>query len=386
MKSILEIQTIEVHKLPSGESLNVKAYIFDSGLEGPTTYIQSSVHGAELQGNIVIYEMMKHIKNHDFKGKITFVPLANPFATNNRLGGHTQGRFNPITGHNWNRNYTDLMGLKEDQKNFSMKNFVTKFIDSPWEEIKKEYKIAIEKMIQSFENKMTYERGPQHNKFLNLKLQSMASDADFVLDLHTGPIATRYIYSAEYERDRVKDLSFPFNLSIPNKFAGAMDEACFMPWVELSKSFKSQGREIPIEFESYTVELGSEELINTQQGVIDSSRLLHFLYLRGQLVDDVRYSPPSGQYLSLLDDYKTYYSSDGGLFEYHLAPGDTFKKGDILGEYLLLQHIDEDFNEDKVRPKLVAVKDGIVINHCTTCSIGLGNELYQVMENYQELT
>ena len=218
-----------IHKMPSGVDLDLNVFTFDSGKSGPTTYLQSSVHGAELQGNIVIYEMMKYLKNHSFKGKIVFVPFANPFATNNRQGGHTQGRFNPLTGHNWNRNYIDLMKLKENQVNFSLKSFVKNNLDTPWEKLKLDYKNAIHQMLLAYEKKIFLERGPRQNSFLNLQLQKIACEADIVLDLHTGPVATRYIYSAEYERDRVADLSFPFNLSIPNEFAGAMDEAASCP-------------------------------------------------------------------------------------------------------------------------------------------------------------
>jgi predicted deacylase len=369
-----------IHKMPSGAELDLNVLTFDSGTPGPITYIQSSVHGAELQGNIVIYEMMKHLKKNLFKGKVIFAPLANPFATNNRQGGHTQGRFNPLTGHNWNRNYIDLMKLKEEQVNFSLKTFIKKHLDTHWEKLKQEYKKAIYQMLTAHEKKLFLERGPRHNSFLNLQLQKLASEADIVLDLHTGPVATRYIYSAEYERDRVADLSFPFNLSIPNVFAGAMDEACFMPWVKLRAEMKVAGREIPIEFESYTVELGSEERISTEEGLVDANRLLHYLFLRGQLEDDVEFNKPEKQYWCLLSDYKTYYSEHGGLFEFDKVPGDLFKKGDVLGRYLLPSAITPELIENEIRPELIALKDGIVINHACTCGIGMGGELYQVME------
>ncbi|TNE99892.1 MAG: hypothetical protein EP326_07360 [Deltaproteobacteria bacterium] len=369
-----------IHEMPAGGELYLNVLTFDSQRPGPVTYIQSSVHGAELQGNIVIYEMMKHLKGHPFKGKVIFVPMANPFATNNRQGGHTQGRFNPLTGNNWNRNYIDLMKLKEDQVNFSLKNFIKSNIDTPWEELKKSYKKVILDMLLAHEKKLFLERGPRHNTLLNLELQKIAAQADFVLDLHTGPVATRYIYSAEYERDRVADLSFPFNLSIPNEFAGAMDEACFMPWVKLKEEMYAAGRELPIEFESYTVELGSEERISTEEALVDSNRLLHYLHLRGQLDEDVEFQKPDKQYWSLLADYKTYFAKHGGLFEFLKSPGQHIKKGDVLGRYLLANKISAELDETSIRPELIALKDGIVINHACTCGIGTGGELYQVME------
>ena len=151
--------------------------------------------------------------------------------------------------------------------------------------------------------------------------------------------------------------------------------------MKLQQEMQNSGRDIPIEFESYTIELGSEERISTKEGLKDANRLLHYLYLRGQLLEDVQSDKPDKQYWCLLSDYKTYYSEHGGLFEFHKSPGEHFKKGDILGRYLLPSSISPELIEEEIRPYLIAINDGIVINHACTSVIGMGGELYQVMEN-----
>ncbi len=70
----------------SGRNLNVPVYTFSGSKLGPTVYIQSSIHGAEVQGNVVIFHLIKELKNTDIRGKIILVPNCNPVGTNIKSG------------------------------------------------------------------------------------------------------------------------------------------------------------------------------------------------------------------------------------------------------------------------------------------------------------
>ena len=58
----------------SGRSMNVPIYRFKGAVPGPTVYIQSSIHGAEVQGNVVIYQLIQALKEQDVAGEIILVP------------------------------------------------------------------------------------------------------------------------------------------------------------------------------------------------------------------------------------------------------------------------------------------------------------------------
>ena len=47
----------------SGRNLNVPVYRFKSAEAGPKVYIQSSIHGAEVQGNVVIYHLIQALQH-----------------------------------------------------------------------------------------------------------------------------------------------------------------------------------------------------------------------------------------------------------------------------------------------------------------------------------
>jgi len=374
-----ETKEIKIQTLPSGDSLSIRKFTFTSQIPGPSVYIQASVHGAELQGNPVICELIKYFEKVEFKGTINFLPLANPLATNNKVGTWTLGRFNSVTGDNWNRNYTDIIKIDSSVSGFDIDAFAKEHLSSPPEKIKSEFKRRLFLALTTYQNTIS-EYGSNTNKNHFLTLQSMAADADYVLDLHTGPKAARYIYTADYEKEKALDLCFPHYLVIPNEFGTAMDEACFMPWVHLQKAFNKLGSGFEIPFEAYTVELGSEEVISFSEAKDDAARILHFLKKRGVIEASPDFKNIKASTCSL-KDFKTYYAPTGALYEYIASPGDKVSKGEILAKGLNFNKNDI-VSSDDFTFEVLAKEDCIVINHCPSASVQQGSELFQVMENY----
>ena len=82
----------------SGRSLNVPIYHFKGRQPGPKVYIQSSIHGSEVQGNVVIYHLIQMLSQLPIAGEVTLVPNCNPVGTNIKAGEYTLGRFDPVNG------------------------------------------------------------------------------------------------------------------------------------------------------------------------------------------------------------------------------------------------------------------------------------------------
>ena len=89
----------------SGRKMHVPIYRFKGKESGPKVYIQSSIHGAEVQGNVVIYHLIEYLKTNPIRGEVILVPNCNPVGTNIKSGEYTLGRFDPVNGENWNRGY-----------------------------------------------------------------------------------------------------------------------------------------------------------------------------------------------------------------------------------------------------------------------------------------
>lgn len=371
-----EINEYPIKELATGEVLNLKTYTA-VGKPGPHIHIQASVHGAELQGNAVILQLMEILNDCEINGSITFIPLANPYATNNKHGTYTYGRYNPVTGDNWNRNYIDIIKAS----GFNIEQFASDNKDLVWHELREVFKQKLTSIIGDHSEKLITTRTLSENNKLNLLLQSLASKADGVLDLHTGPVATRYLYSAEYETDAARFLKFKHTLVIPHEFGGAMDEACFMPWVHLTKALKELGRDIKLDIESFTLEFGSEEVFCMENASKDVESIINYLKYKN-VMDGV---PEKIEGLTChLDDYVTIYSPKGGLVDYHYEPGERYKKGDTLASFYNFKNIDPKNPIISSRSVVPAIHDGLVINRCPSSSVHQGMELYQVMTNIKE--
>ncbi len=362
---------VPVVELPSGEVLSLKVIDIVGKKKGPMCYLQASVHGAEHQGNAVIYQLLKYLEKNEIAGSIRLVPMANPIALNNKIGTYTHGRFNSNTGDNWNRLYHDFT-----KDNDQVLEFAKKYLGYDELDIDKQYKLLLSKLIEDKKNENS-NYGIDRNGHVNILLQELAHNADYVLDLHTGPVATRYLYVPEYLEEKCADLQFPHNLIIPNNFAGAMDEASFMPWINLQRAFKELGRDYDIAFEAYTVELGSEERISLEEAQLDLRHILHYLFLRGIVTEEDNPITTTIKKCKL-KDYKTYYAPRGALYEYMVQPGQAVKKGEVLAVAL---NFENHFKEEEIKIELRANQDCIVINHYPSSSVPSGAELFQVMES-----
>jgi predicted deacylase len=166
-------------------------------------------------------------------------------------------------------------------------------------------------------------------------------------------------------------------LVIPNEFDGAMDEASFMPWIHLMSAFKKLGRDVLFPIESFTLEFGSEETFQMDRGEKDVLSIINYLryknVLQGELdqLDKINYAK--------LKNYQTLYSPRGGLVDFHLKPGDEFKKNDLLAVIYQMKEIDPNNPIKSCSHEIRAKADGIVINRCPSSNVHQGMELFQVM-------
>ena len=106
MGSAFTITTRAPASLASGTTQFLRVYtVTGRSARAPKAYVQSSMHGSEVQGNAVIAALLEHLARERPLGDVTLVPNANPGAIDQKAAEYTPGRFDPTTGANWNRNY-----------------------------------------------------------------------------------------------------------------------------------------------------------------------------------------------------------------------------------------------------------------------------------------
>jgi hypothetical protein len=370
--NILKKEKIPLKELIGGAQHFLYKYTITGSSGGPKVYIQASLHGGELQGNAVILSLMEDLKHLPFKGSVIFIPLSNPYATNNKLGKYTFGRFNPNTGDNWNRNFIDLISSKK----INLTGFCRRYLKESEATIREKFQDFLSKEFKKLEIQLQSNNELHDNNKLNLILQKASCSADIILDLHTGPSATEYLYCATRSIDEAQHLHFKHVLEVDHEFAGAMDEATFMPWVHLEETFERLGRKISFNFHSFTLELESEEGFSLSMARMQKDKILNYFKYKKIIPGKSSPKPYIKEHLS---NYITIFSPHSGLIDYQVDLGKSFKKGDILGTIYQFHNL-EKTDSTKYQLPVIAAFDGILINKCPSSAIQQGMELFQVMK------
>lgn len=361
-------EVLSMGEMASGAALTVPVYRLQSGRSGPKVYIQANMHGAEVQGNAVIYQLLELLRAIEFNGEITLVPYANPVGCNHKNGEYTLGRFDPITGVNWNRMYHfDASGINE---------FAERHLNSTIDDIVSGF---TEQMLANITKKLEHNiYGLTTGQRIAYQLQKMAHTADIVLDLHTGPISSKHLYCPEYAKESASYFNIPHTLLIPNVFDGAMDEATFCPWWTLTECFAALGRDVVFDKESFTVELGSQEQIDLDLAHIDARSILCYLAHKGVVSRDQFQPDDMQRYACYLKDYKAFYSPMGGMVDYLAKFGEPLAPGQPLARILRM----DNYGDGNALHYLSLDEPVIPILHFASASVNQGTELYKVFTNY----
>lgn len=201
--------------------------------------------------------------------------------------------------------------------------------------------------------------------------------------MHNGPVSTRHIYVPEYAKHSAKYFNIPNVILIPNTFSGALDEATFCPWWSLKNILEEKFPKKDWDFgvEAFTVEMGSQEVIQFEAGIADSVSILTYLSYKKCFVKE-QYSPKEMIRRAVyLQDYKTIFSQFGGMVEYVAEPGIAVKRGEILARVLNIDELDN----ARATFDVVAPCDLIPILHFPSASVFGGTQLYKCFTDYFEL-
>lgn len=306
-------QSIITRTLASGTQISLPTFQFKGKSPNkPKVYIQSSVHGSEIQGYLVCLHLIEHFAKNPPLGDITIVPLANSYATDCKFGEYTVGRFDPTRGYNWNRNYLDLSYLADA--------FIKKCKNVKFEKLVPAFKQEMQKeLIKKLKNASGY-----HTK-LALQLQTLAMQADIVLDLHCASQSLPYVYSPTYLMQDAVKLGCSFIVEIPHAFTGALDEAVFCPWLALKDCYNKHNPKQTINkspISSFTIELGNEECIDSVLANLQANNIISYLKEKPIKTRTI--------YSCKLEDFRRIYTKIGGMIIKSPAIGQKIKAGDVL--------------------------------------------------------
>ncbi|HIK38120.1 MAG: succinylglutamate desuccinylase/aspartoacylase family protein [Geminocystis sp.] len=374
-----KIELIDLQNLASGDTFQLKIYRFVGKQEGKRAYIQANLHGAEIVGNAVIYELLNYFSSlqpEDISGEIILVPLCNPTGVNQRHHFFSTGRFNPYDGQNWNRIFWDFSPkLYED-----LDVFIEKNLDLSERELAAIYKEKIRELLEAKVRENGPERGLSFSEKYRNILQSLSVLADYVIDIHSSSVsAINYIYTFKGREKSAEYFGFEYGVLVDEMGGNAFDEAFLNPWLKLEEKLAEKGREIVFDVESWTLELGSGMKIeeeSVEQGV---TGIINYLAFKKML--NTRLLPVAKK-IKLIpkSQMKHYYAPRGGIIRNRRPVGSIIKKGDTL--YQLLS-----FEKRKTMPTItdiVSVDEGIVYDVSTNDTVNEGEYVLGIFTHDQQ--
>lgn len=308
---------IPVQKLASGDTLNINVYDIAGRKPGaPRAYLQSAVHGSEVQGSLVLALLLEYLEKHPPLGDIRIVPNANPIGLNNKQAEYTNGRFDPVTGDNFNRQYHAA------HRELDWATFVPAARKASAAEAHALFRRELHRSLEA-RAKRSGTAAPR----LAWQLQRLSFDYDLLLDLHCANRAARHCYVPQSAARDAAYFRIPFLLVMPDdRCGGSFDEVSFAPWAEFSKR---TGHAHPVQ--SFTLELGPHEDASYRDAQADLAGILNYLRHKGVIAGK---ASRFRAHAVPLDRYKVIFADQGGIVDYPVGLGKKVKKGDLLARIL----------------------------------------------------
>jgi predicted deacylase len=374
---IPQIETINLVKLASGDTISIQIYRFIGNQPGKKAYIQSNLHGSEIVGNAVIYQLIEefsHLDCYQINGEICLVPACNPFGTNQRTHYFSTGRFNSYDGKDWNRIFWDYEKVCKNLKVFAQSQ-----LDLATIEIRRNFldkqKLAFEKHREAIDKPSSV---PFREKY-RYHLQSLCLDANYVIDIHSSSNqGIDYTYCFKTREESTKYLLLDYAILMNEYDGDAFDEAFMKPWLALERQLAKLGRKLQFDVESYTLELGSGMEMNPESVEKGVQGIKNYLVYQ-EILNLPEYPLTTSQMtLVTRQQMKSYYAPTGGMIQNRLPLKSKVKAGDRLYQILT-------FNKVGELPSIIDVcaeTDGLIFDISTNYAVNQGEYVLGIM-NYE---
>lgn len=291
-------------------------------------YLQAGLHADEWPGLLVLQHLMARLIELEQSGRvrkrIVIVPYANPIGLNQRLFGKLPGRFDAITGQNFNR------GTAIDTENVIDR--VSSRLSSDAVENDRTLRNALRDEVDAREPCYEFE-------WLHQTLLSLSIDATLVLDLHCDLDALPHVFYGDHQREqgaRLADsLGFPIRLEEDVRGYVAYDGTHTQPWVSVS-----QATGMPFNRPCFaaTVELRGQKDVNDALARRDTEGILAFLEAEGFITDSGAEPQPQTGSTRTIDvaQVNVMQAPANGLVTYHRELGSVVEAGEHLADIVVL--------------------------------------------------
>lgn len=295
---------------------------------GRKATIQASLHADEVPGLLVAHHLRRLLteleSRHSLRGEIVLVPFANPIGLAQRVLQSVEGRFDLVSGENFNRRYADLAQRACD---VLVPQLGGAAAPSP-------------AMVRAALRQACTEL-PATTELESLRrtLLSLAIDAEIVLDLHCDNEAVLHLYTTPELWPDVEPLARLMGARAVLLADGSgdepFDEACSLVWPRIASELSRRlGRSVslPPACAAITVELRGEADVRHELAASDAERIIEYLACRGLVDGPPAVLPPLLCEATPLAGSMPLEAPHGGVLVWLEEPGALLHRGQPLVE------------------------------------------------------
>lgn len=293
-------------------------------------YIQASLHADELPGMLTAWHLRRQFDALEaagrLRGEIVLVPMANPIGLSQWWLQSPLGRFESLSGENFNRHYPEYIEaaaraaephLGEDEaRNVAV------------------LRAALRTEVQA-------SPADTELKALRKTLMLLACDADVVLDLHCDAQAMMHLYTETPCWPQCEPLAAFLGAGVTllatDSGDNPFDEACSQSWWKWKRQFGDRFP-IPQATLSVTVELRGQQDVHHDLASRDAQAIVDFLIWRGVIAPAPDGAVPAvpapvGDARPLAGSIPIA-SPVAGVLTFLREVGETVKAGDVIAHVI----------------------------------------------------
>ncbi|MDC8771296.1 succinylglutamate desuccinylase/aspartoacylase family protein [Roseateles albus] len=313
----------------AGTARHLRSLHFGRCETGRKVYIQASLHADEVPPMLVAQALREHLLALEsaglIGGEIVLVPMANPIGLSQEMQGVLCGRFDMATGINFNRQYRHLTAEL-------IPLLAPMLGPDPLEN---------QRLIRSAALALLGGQAAQtQTERLKQLLQTLAMDADIVLDLHCDTQAVMHVYTgtplAAAAAPLARLLGAQALLLSRDSGDDPFDETVARIWWELAEHF-GPARPVPLACFAATVELRGELQVEPQLAEQDARALLEFLRQAGHIEgagDADAQAQPALCEATPLEGVEPITAPHNGILVFCKQPGDMVSAGEAVAEVI----------------------------------------------------
>ncbi len=316
-----------LHDLPAasaGTQRRVRSLHFGTGTSGRKAYLQAALHADEVPPMLVAQGLIERLTALEaagaIPGEIVLVPMANPIGLAQDVQGSAFGRFDMGTGINFNRQFRHLTPALIP----ALEGRLGPDVAANTRAIR----AACRSLLAAWQPTSEAEA-------LKHLLQTLAADADLVLDLHCDNQAVMHVYTGTPQVQALQPLAAYLGAQalLYAEVSGddPFDETLSRVWWELAAHFRGRFPIDPHGCLAATVELRGETEVSQPLAAHDADALVAALCRLGH-IDGTAPPVPAGCPATPLEGVEPVTAPVSGIVVFAKAPGDWVEAGERVAD------------------------------------------------------